>query len=107
MIAIGNLAPLRAFAEDLAAWEGQVRARPLPESDPVVQALATIRQQLAAALDEAQHLELELSATQYAALRGCTPNALYKKWQRGQLPEARMRGGKLVVPASALMDHAA
>lgn len=107
MIEIGNLAPLREMAESLAAWEAQVRARPLPDSDPVVQALASIRGQLGRALEAAGEIELELHADQYAKLRGWTMDKLYKRWQRGQLPEARLRGGKIVVPLSALEQDAA
>lgn len=107
MIELGNLVPLRELARSLEEWEEQVKARPLPESDPVAQTLSQLRQQLAAAMDSAQDVELELSAQQYAELSGLTLNALYKRWQRGKLPEARMKGGKLVVPLSAVMTHAA
>lgn len=106
-IEIGNLGPLQELAESLAAWESQVRARPLPEADPVVQTLATVRQQLTTALAAAAHVELDLTAAQYATLSGISREALYKRWQRGKLPEARMKGGKLVVPLAAAMAHAA
>lgn len=104
MIEIGNLAPLRELEEALAAWEAQVRTRPLPDSDPVVQTLGSVRTQLAEAMANATTLELDLSAEQYARLRGWTMAKLYKRWQRGQLPEARMDGGKIVVPVAALVE---
>lgn len=107
MIELGNLEPLHALAESLAEWEAQVRARPLPDSDPVAHALATVRQQLGRALEKAAQVEMELTAAQYAQLRGWSLDALYKKWQRKQLPEAHMRGGKLVVPLSAAITDAA
>lgn len=107
MIELGNLAPLRELAQSLKEWEAQVKARPLPESDPVALALSQMRQQLATAMENAQQVELELSAQQYAELTGVTLNALYKRWQRGKLPEAHMKGGKLVVPLSTVMTHAA
>jgi hypothetical protein len=101
-IELGNLNPLRELEASLADYEGKIRLRPIPDSDPVVQAVGSFRQQLGRALEEAADIELELSAKQYAALKGVTPNTIYKRWQRGKLPEARMRGGKLVVPVSAL-----
>lgn len=107
MIEIGNLEPLRAFAESLAVWESQVRSRPLPDSDPVAQTIANVRQQLSRALDSATDVELELTAEQYAKLKGWTRDKLYKRYQRGQLPEAHMKGGKLVVPITALESDAA
>lgn len=107
MIEIGNLEPLRAFAESLAVWESQVRSRPLPDADPVVQTLARVRQDLDRALSSATEVELELSAEQYATLKGWTRDKLYKRWQRGQLPEAHMKGGKLVFPITALETDAA
>lgn len=95
---LGDLKPLLQLLTDIEEWEGKVRQRPLPDSDPVVHALSTVRVQLERALDDARNIELELSADQYAQLRGISRDALYKRWQRGQLPEARMKGGKLVVP---------
>lgn len=106
-IELGNLGPLRELAGSLAAWESQVRSRPLPDTDPVVQALGSIRQQLDRALESASEVELELHADQYAKLKGWTMDTLYKRFQRGQLPEARRRGGKIVVPLSALEADAA
>lgn len=102
VIEIGNLTPVRRLAEEIAEWERQVGARPLPDSDPVVQAIAKMRESLADVLSEAQSIEMELSAAQYAQLRGLNLQTLYKRWQRGRLPEAQMRGGKLVFPLSAL-----
>lgn len=107
MIEIGNLAPLRALAESVAAWESQVRSRPLPDNDPVAQTLATVRQQLAQAIEDAAHVEMELTTEQYAALTGLTRDALYKRWQRGKLPEAHMKGGKLVFPLTTALHDAA
>jgi len=107
MIELGNLDPLRELAEGLKEWETQVRARPLPDGDPVVQTIGAVRTQLAQALAEAGNIELELSADQYAKLRGWTMDKLYKMWQRGKLPEAHRRGGKIVVPVSALERDAA
>lgn len=74
---------------------------------PAVQTLGSVRTQLAEAMAQAATLELDLSAEQYAQLRGWTMAKLYKRWQRGQLPEASMRGGKIVVPVSALERDAA
>ena len=102
MIEIGNMQPLRRLAGELAEWEEQIRARPLPESDPVVQAVAEVRARMLVALEEAADVELDLTASQYARLRDMKLDTLYKRWQRGQLPEASMRGGKLVIPVSAL-----
>jgi predicted DNA-binding transcriptional regulator AlpA len=97
-IELGDLAPLVDLATKLAQWEAQIRLRPLAENDPVVHTLADVRKQLQEALDNARDVEIELTSEQYAALLGISREALYKRWQRGQLPEARMRGGKLVVP---------
>lgn len=107
MIELGNLAPLRALVESVAEWEAQVRKRPLPDEDPVAQTLATIRQQLGQAIEDAEHVEMELTTEQYASLTGLTRDAIYKRWQRGKLPEAHMKGGKLVFPLTAVVLDAA
>lgn len=101
-IEIGDLVPLRRMLTELAEWEDRVRTRPLPESDPVAHALGAVREQLEAAIEEARDVELELTPEQYAQVKGMTKSAIYKRWQRGQLPEAQMRGGKLVVPVRAI-----
>lgn len=102
MIAIGDLTPVQQALKGIEEWEAQVRARPLPDTDPVAQALGLIRARLAEAIEAARDIEFELTPEQYAQVRGITRDALYKRWQRGQLPEARMRGGKLVVPVRAI-----
>jgi pyridoxal biosynthesis lyase PdxS len=107
MIELGNLAPLRELARTVAEWEARVRTRPLPDTDPVVQAIGTIRLQLAQALEKAASVEMDLTAAQYAELKGVKVGTLYKWWQRGKLPEAHMRGGKLVVPVSAMVRDVA
>jgi hypothetical protein len=104
MIEIGNLHPLRDLIAELADWESRVRTRPMADADPVAQTLADVRNRLNQAMASAVEIEMELSADQYAKLRGWTRDKLYKRWQRGQLPEASMKGGKLVVPVSALAE---
>jgi hypothetical protein len=99
---IGDLVPLRRMLADLAEWEERVRARPLPEADPVAQALGAVRAQLEEAIEAARDIELDLTTDQYAQVRGLSKSAVYKRLQRGQLPEAQMRGGKLVVPLRAV-----
>lgn len=104
---IGDLVPLRQLHKELENWEEKVRARPLPDADPVVQALGTVRQKLEDAIERARNIEFELTPEQYAQLCGLSLDALYKRWQRGQLPEAQMRGRKLYVPIKAVTDDVA
>jgi hypothetical protein len=92
---LGDLTPLRRVLEELVEWEAKVRQRPLPEADPVVHALGTVRTSLERAIDDARNIELELTSEQYAQLAGLSIDAVHKRWQRGQLPQARIRGGKV------------
>lgn len=102
MMELGDLTPVRRALAEIEEWETKVRARPLPETDPVAHALGTVREKLAEAIEAARDIEFELTPEQYAQVSGITRDALYKRWQRGRLPEARLRGGKLVVPVKEI-----
>lgn len=102
MIEIGDLTPVRRAFAEIEEWEAKVRSRPLPDADPVAHALSTIREKLSEAIEAARDIEFELTPEQYAQVSGLTKDALYKRWQRGRLPEARLRGGKLVVPVKEI-----
>lgn len=102
MIEIGDLTPVRQTLREIEEWEAKVRARPLPDADPVALALGTVRAKLAEAIEAARNIEFELTPEQYAQIKGLSKEALYKRWQRGKLPEARLRGHKLVVPVKEI-----
>lgn len=74
---LGNLNPLRDLEASLEDWQSKASARPNPEADPVAQTLASVRQQLAAAMEQAANIEIELTAAQYAKLRGMKLDTLH------------------------------
>lgn len=96
---LGDLTPIRELAEHLREWEEQDRQR-RQDGDPVLHTLAKVRTQLTKALDDATGVDLTLSVEEYAKAEGVTPAAIYKRLQRGRLPGARRRGGRIHIRAS-------
>lgn len=95
---LGDLGPIRAALEEIAAWEDQDRDR-RGEDDAVVRALAKVRLRLGDAIADAENPDPELSIQEYAKLEGIGLWAAYKRFERGQIPGATKRPGKgIVIP---------
>lgn len=98
---LGDLAPVESILEWLDAWRAHDRER-RPEEDPVLHTLDEVHRRLAQAVSEAKNPAAEISVEELAEREGVSVAALYKRRQRGKLPQARKRGGRLVVPVSSL-----
>lgn len=97
---IGNLTPIRGVLEKL---DRRIESnREMQPSDPESEMLANVRRWLADALVEAVSPEEVLTVEQLAAQEGVTVHAIYKRQQRGKLPGATKRAGRLVVPLNSV-----
>lgn len=98
---LGDLAPVEGVLSWLEARLEDEKTRSA-EDDRGVLALREVHRRFAEALVEAKNPAAEISIEELAKREGVSVAAIYKRKQRGQLPGARKRAGRLVVPVSAL-----
>lgn len=97
---VGDLRPVEAL---LRRMDQSVRdAASVQPSDPKLEVLRIVRGWISDALDEARSPDAEITVEELAALEGVSVQAIYKRRQRGKLPGARKRNGRLYVPVSGV-----
>lgn len=93
---VGDLRPVHELLRRMD--RSVTEAASVQPSDPKLEVLRIVRGWIAEALEQAQSPEAEISIEELAELEGVTVQAIYKRRQRGKLPHARKRNGRLYVP---------